>query len=411
MVVSVITEEEKAFSSLLERGVIYFNNMVKELKEEGSNKIPGIRAFYLYDTLGFPIDLTQIMATEASMIVDIEEFELSMKQQKERSRQDTRNKRLGGRVPLALGAEQTAFLANQMQVLPTNDAMKYSWDVEIPTKLNGIYTDKGFVEEINNSDQDISSSMVVGIILESSPFYAEAGGQCPDTGEIIITCNDGNVIELDVLDVQTYGGYLLHTCALVDESKSLNGLSLHKSSSVIAKVDYTRRRKVAPNHTMTHVLNYALREVLGNEVEQKGSSVNDEKFRFDFSWNKVMSTDELKKVESIVNEVIKSNMEVSTEVVSLQDAMTISGLRAVFGETYPDPVRVVSIGQKVSDLLSDPKKSTWMEHSIEFCGGTHITRTIEAEAFVIVDETAVAKGIRRVSGVTGTVNYELMKNA
>jgi alanyl-tRNA synthetase len=152
---------------------------------------------------------------------------------------------------------------------------------------------------------------------------------------------------------------------------------------------------------MTHVLNFALRDILGNDVDQKGSLVSDEKFRFDFSFNRAVSSEELSKVEKIVNDVIQAELEVNNEVVPLKDAMQIAGLRAVFGETYPDPVRVVSVGPRVRDLLADPKKPTWMGHSIEFCGGTHLSNTRDATAFVIVEETAVAKGIRRVSGVTG----------
>jgi alanyl-tRNA synthetase len=239
----------------------------------------------------------------------------------------------------------------------------------------------------------------IGIVMDKSPFYAEAGGQVPDSGEIVVQLADGRTVSLEVLDVQTYGGYILHTCAAMEESDSMIGVAV--GASATATVDYDKRRKVAPNHTMTHVLNFALREVLGNDVDQKGSLVSEEKFRFDFSFNRAVASEELAKIETIVNDVIRAELEVHNEVVPLKEAMNIMGLRAVFGETYPDPVRVVSVGPSVKDLLSDPKKPTWMGHSIEFCGGTHLSNTRDATAFVITEETAVAKGIRRVSGVTG----------
>jgi alanyl-tRNA synthetase len=164
-----------------------------------------------------------------------------------------------------------------------------------------------------------------------------------------VTSGDGKLIELDVLDVQTYGGYFLHTCTTFEDLDSLKGLTVGSATEV--KVDYKRRRQVAPNHTMTHVLNYALRKILGDDVNQKGSLVSEEKFRFDFSFNRAVNSEELSKMESIVNEVIKAELEVSTEVVPLKDALAVNGLRAVFGETYPDPVRVVSVGPKVGIFI------------------------------------------------------------
>ena len=291
------------------------------------------------------------------------------------------------------------------QVSTTDDASKYKWDVIESTTVKAIFTEEGFVSKVTNKNIN-----TVGIIMEKSPFYAEAGGQVPDSGEIVVQLTDGRSVVLDVHDVQTYGGYILHTCALVDESES-GLLDLHTGAVAEAKVDYEKRRDTAPNHTMTHVLNYALREILGNDVDQKGSLVSEEKFRFDFSFNRAVTSEELTKVEKIVNDVIKAELDVHSDVVALKDAMNIKGLRAVFGETYPDPVRVVSVGPKVEDLLADPKKPAWMGHSIEFCGGIHLSNTREAKAFVIVEETAVAKGIRRVSGVTGKEAIAAQKRA
>lgn len=339
MVMAIVEEEEKAFSSLLDRGVKYFAEISGEMKKHGSLVIPGDRAFFLYDTMGFPVDLTEIMANEQGLTVDIKGFQAAMTEQKDRSRIASRTKRLAGRVALTFGAEQTSYLSKDMKVLPTEDSSKYLLDLNLKTVLKAIYTDKGFVSAI---DEEVST---VGIVLESSSFYAESGGQVADTGRITVTSGDGKLIELDVLDVQTYGGYFLHTCTTFEDLDSLKGLTVGSATEV--KVDYKRRRQVAPNHTMTHVLNYALRKILGDDVNQKGSLVSDEKFRFDFSFNRAVNSEELSKMESIVNEVIKAELEVSTEVVPLKDALAVNGLRAVFGETYPDPVRVVSVGPKV----------------------------------------------------------------
>jgi alanyl-tRNA synthetase len=152
---------------------------------------------------------------------------------------------------------------------------------------------------------------------------------------------------------------------------------------------------------MSHVLNFALREVLGPDVDQRGSSVNEERLRFDFSCPRGLKVEEVEAVEQIVNKAIADKLEVSSSVVSLKNAMEINGLRAVFGEVYPDPVRVISVGPAVSQLLEDPKKPAWRSSSVEFCGGTHLTNTEQAVAFVLTEETAVAKGIRRITGITG----------
>ena len=167
-----------------------------------------------------------------------------------------------------------------------------------------------------------------------------------------------------------------------------------------ALVDYDRRSNIAPNHTMTHVINYALRAVLGDGVDQKGSLVDDEKLRFDFSHNKAMSPKEIEQVEAIVRDQVSKKLAVDTREVPLAQAQAISGLRAVFGEVYPDPVRVVSVGPSIDELLAEPAKEDWKSYSIEFCGGTHLGNTGEADDFVILSEEGIAKGIRRVVGAT-----------
>ena len=361
----------------------------------------------MYDTLGFPIDLTQIMASENDYKVDIEGFQNFMIQQKERSRIATKTKRLAGRNDLSLGVEQISNL-QKSNVPLTDDSSKYKWDHVLPTTLVGIVdVEKGLIDDSVN----LKSSDTIGIILKSTSFYPEAGGQVPDSGIITLVLDNDIQVELDVLDVQVYGGFVLHTCVLSDEYSS-NNYVIKIGNKAFAKVDYSRRRKVAPNHTMTHVLNFALRKIIkdGN-IDQKGSLVSEEKFRFDFSLNRAVSIDELDSVESIVNKVIKDELEVNNQVVPLANALKINGLRAVFGEVYPDPVRVISVGPKIDKLIETPDKHDWVDYSVEFCGGTHLSNTKDAKAFVILEETAVAKGIRRVSGVTGSDAIEAIERA
>ena len=392
LVASVISEEERAFSSLLERGVKYFAELMEEVKREGGQTISGERAFYLYDTLGFPVDLTQLMAAEKGLTVDLQGFQAAMTGQKERSRSAMRSKRLAGRTDLVFGAEQTSFL-QKTGVTPTDDSFKYVWDQTHMSKLKAIYTADGFSQELGSKEYE-----TLGIVLESSPFYAESGGQVTDQGVLTVEIG-GKQFQLDVLDVQTYGGFTLHKCVAADDGQSLSGLK--PGASITCQVDYARRRKVAPNHTMTHVLNWALRDVLGSDVEQKGSQVSEEKFRFDFSCSRAMQAAELAQTEKMVNQVISAGLDVDSRVVPLAEAMSIRGLRAVFGEQYPDPVRVISVVPKVNSLLADTKSQQAIDNSVEFCGGTHLQNTREAQACCIIEETAVAKGIRRITGITG----------
>jgi alanyl-tRNA synthetase len=275
----------------------------------------------------------------------------------------------GEHIPqLELIAEQTAWLSTQ-NIPMTDDSHKYLWDVEIDAQVRAIYgSDGNFFHQSSPAEE----GAIIGLILDKSPFYAEAGGQVADTGFIdIINDIDGHVeASLEVKNVQTFGGFLVHTGVVRKGSISVG-------NSARCRVNYDRRRDIAPNHTMTHVLNAALRSVLGDGVEQRGSLCNEDKLRFDFTYKKAMSIEQLLKTEEFVRRVICNKEDVSSKVVPLAEARSINGVRAVFGETYPDPVRVVTIGD---------------DTSIEFCGGTHLSNSAEAEAFALVEESAVAKG-------------------
>jgi alanyl-tRNA synthetase len=373
-IIEIVQEEEQAFSSMLDRGIKFFADLQEKLKEEGKTQVSGETAFFLYDTLGFPIDLTELMAEEAGLTVDSAGFAQEMQAQKQRSREAQKAARSGGSPVLELIAEQTAWL-NDNGVFPTDDGFKYKLDVQLPATVMAVFGADGFLADGASAEK----GDFVGLVVDKSSFYAEAGGQEADFGRIEVLAEDGSVTgSLLVSDVQAYGGFLLHK-GTVEEG------SVQVGTHVNCKVDYDRRRLVAPNHSMTHVLNAALRKVLGDGVDQRGSLCNDEKLRFDFSHKKAVSAKELKEVEELCQKAVQEAQAVTSKVMSLEEAKEIEGVRAVFGEVYPDPVRVVIIGD---------------DTSVEFCGGTHLGNTAEAEAFVLVEETAVAKGIRRISAVT-----------
>jgi alanyl-tRNA synthetase len=237
---------------------------------------------------------------------------------------------------LNLGAEQVAFLQSQ-GIVPTVDSSKYSWDRSLDSTIEAVFTaEAGFLDGSDNTSNE--GIETVGIVLSATSFYAEAGGQVPDSGVLTVSLANGQKATLEVLDVQIFGGYVLHTCSMVDVSSSdddsfIPAHLIKRNAPVSVQVDYNRRRKVAPNHTMTHVLNYALRKALPeNTIDQKGSLVNEEKLRFDFSLNRGLQLDELQAVEETVNKVILNELAVDSKVVPLKEASGIAGLRAVFGE-------------------------------------------------------------------------------
>lgn len=382
-IIEIIQEEELAFSTMLDRGIAYFSDLTGDIQESEAKTmtIPGDKAFFLYDTLGFPIDLTEQMAVEAGFTVDITGFESKMETQKQRSR-DARNagKGLGDGGRLELVAEQTAWLADN-DVKATEDDAKFEWDIEVGTVVSAIFTQGGFVS--SDGGVGVEEGATVGLILEETSFFAEAGGQLADTGTVSILSDSGAVAgTFRVLDVQSYGGFYLHVGTMEQGSAS----DLTVGSKVRCEVDYTRRRDIAPNHSMTHVLSRALRQTLGEEVAQRGSLVSEEKLRFDFSNKKALSAKQLRTIEESCKRSVAEGEGITTEVLSLAQAQMKEGLITLAGEIYPDPVRVVTIGEGSS--------------SVEFCGGTHLANTKEAQAFVIVEETAVAKGIRRITAVT-----------
>ncbi|XP_010500574.1 PREDICTED: alanine--tRNA ligase [Camelina sativa] len=386
-ITEIIKEEEESFCKTLAKGIEKFRKAGQAVQ---GNTLSGEDAFVLWDTYGFPIDLTQLMAEERGLLVDVDGFNKAMDEARERSR-SAQNKQAGGTI--VMDADATSTL-HKNGVSATDDSFKYIWFQDHESELKAIYTGSSFLKSSAACDN-------VGLVLESTSFYAEQGGQIFDTGLI-----EGSFGTFNVCNVQIFGGFVIHIGYL---SEATGEVSV--GDKVICKVDYERRKLIAPNHTCTHMLNYALKEVLGDHIDQKGSIVLPEKLRFDFSHGKPVAPEDLRKIELIVNKQIKDELDVFSKEAVLSEAKRIKGLRAVFGEVYPDPVRVVSIGRQVEDLLADPENNEWSLLSSEFCGGTHITNTREAKAFALLSEEGIAKGIRRVTAVTTECAFKALNAA
>ena len=390
-ITAVIREEEESFSRTLDRGLKKF----KELAEKvGDDKVFSAQdAHYLYTSMGFPVDLTELMAEEMGLTVDKDGYEALMEDERKKSREGKSG--TGSSKDMTMVAEQTSYLVTN-GVERTDDDAKYVWNQELDgCTVKALFLGRnetedkiGFVPEIT------PESSTVGMILDKTSFYAESGGQVYDTG--VITATSGAVMRVD--NVYLYGQFVLHLGEVVSGS-------FKTGDSVACSVDYVRRAPIAANHTMTHVLNYALRKVLAEDgsvtIDQKGSFQDEFKSRFDFSWNGQLSTAQLTQVEKLCIERIEKEVPVESYVAPLAAAEKIGSLRAVFGESYPDPVRVVAVANHtIPEMLANPQDATWNEYAVEFCGGTHLTNTKEAEAFVLLSEEGIAKGIRRIVFVT-----------
>ena len=385
----IFNEEELSFSQTLDRGEKLFEQYAIVASKIPEQMLSGKDVWRLYDTYGFPVDLTRLMAEESGLRIDESGFEKA----KEESRQAS--KASGGKADISkikLDVHAISKLDSELNVPKTNDSFKYGLE-NVKAKVLAIY-DKDFVKSISEVGK------LVGILLDKTPFYAEQGGQTFDTGKLVI---DGKA-EFEVSNVQGYGGYVLHTGSLVEGTLNVN-------DQVIATYDELRRWPIRNNHTGTHILNFSLREVLGDGVDQKGSLVAPEKLRFDFSCKQALSLSEIEKIENICNECVKEDIRVYSKDVDLKSAYGICGVRAIFGESYPDPVRVVSVGISVDDLLKDPNNQKWHGYSIEFCGGTHVAKTGEIKHLVLIEESGIAKGVRRIIAVTGTEAYQVQTRA
>jgi len=342
----VIKSEEERFEETLDLGLELFENVSERVHKEGSNTIPGEEVFKLYDTYGFPLDLTQVIAQEKGLTVDVPGFEVLLEGQRKRSRAAG----TGVTVPIMVECQHKS----------------------------------GFVgyEKVEEEAKVLEPSNEQMLILDNTPFYAEAGGQVGDTGVIL---SEGFQFEVDHTKKEGDTIYHLGKVTKGSVQEVLN-------KTVVAKVDIDRRNSIKRNHTATHLLHRALRETLGEHVNQSGSLVAPDRLRFDFTHFKAMDEAEIARVEYLVNRRIWQNCPVTCAQVPFEEAKKL-GAMALFGEKYEDIVRMVEVEG----------------FSRELCGGTHVNATGEIGLFKIVSETAIAAGMRRIEAVTGEGAYQLVK--
>ncbi|MBQ5339179.1 MAG: alanine--tRNA ligase, partial [Oscillospiraceae bacterium] len=360
LITRIIRHEEESFARTIDRGTELLGSSINALKAAKQTVIDGETAFNLSDTYGFPIDLTIEMAAEQGMTVDEEGFRRCMEEQKQRARADRASKvktSWGGDAAVPKGLAKTAFTG-------------YT-ETESEAKILAILADGKAVDTLEAGTDGV-------LILDRTPFYAESGGQVGDTGEIVILAENEAEAVFAVADTQKGGdGQSLHM-------GNLEIGTLHVGDTVLAKVDLKRRRAIMRNHTAAHLLQAALRKVLGDHVHQAGQLVNAERCRFDFSHFSAVSAEELAKVEELLNAEILNALPVSTEEMPIEEAKKL-GAMALFGEKYGDVVRVVRAG----------------DDSLEFCGDTHVTNTAQIGLCRIVSESSVAAGVRRIELATG----------
>ncbi|WP_432800179.1 alanine--tRNA ligase [Poriferisphaera sp. WC338] len=387
-----LKEEEESFRKTLTRGISLFEQAVKE----NPKQITADSAFQLHDTYGFPIGLTQLMAEERGMTVDIDGFNRLMEEARIRSR-------AGGD-----SANERASLNDIIQHIQLNDTEFKGYQTTHLDNIQSTITifkleDHAYKQlsetagKPNGSTGGVSAGDKIAIVLDQTPFYAEAGGQVGDTGTIQII--DGANITVE--DTIKLGDVYFHL-GQVNDGTLANTTGEVKLELSLA-VDEDRRALIQNNHTTTHLMNRALRDHVNPDTMQKGSLVDEEKLRFDFLNKSSLKTEELVAVEAAVNKDIAANLPVHTEYAPQEDALKINGLRAVFGEKYPPTVRVVSIGASVDELLANPGSDKWGTMSIEFCGGTHLPSTGPAQTFTITSEDSVSKGVRRITALTGSL--------
>jgi alanyl-tRNA synthetase len=390
-VIELIADEEVSFGKTLDRGISLFDEAARRALSGAKSRIDAEDAFKLHDTYGFPIDLTRIMAEERGMSVDIAGYERLMEDAKERARAGGKE---GSSRLFELPPDVLAELSKQ-NVPPTDDSYKFD-AAPIGATVKAIWDGNRLIDATHGAE---AAGKGIAIILDRTNFYAEMGGQVGDTGELRSLA--GAV--MDVKTTRMAGSYVLHVGDVIEGHLTV-------ADHVTATLAGVRPR-TEKNHTATHLANWALREVLGEGVQQKGSLVDPDKLRFDFSHNKPMSDDEVARIESLVAERVQRNLTVYASEAPQELALKVNGLRAVFGEKYPPMVRVVSIGIPVHELLKDPTNEKWRQYSIEFCGGTHLKTTSDVEGFVITTEESVSKGVRRIVAMTGAAASAAMSTS
>ena len=355
-ITELVKTEEIKFFETLEKGIEILDEEISNMTEE---IISGDVVFKLHDTFGFPFDLTADIARERELLIDEKRFNECMNQQKETSKASSN---FVSKLPAAAGVNETKFLGYD--------------DLESNSKVLVIWKDQKRVDEADNKEE-------IFIACDQTPFYAEAGGQVGDKGIFASNSATGNI-----LDCKKQGKVYLHK-VIIKKGNIKTGDVIKMS------VEKDKRSAIAIHHSSTHLVHAALREVLGDHVQQKGSLVDENKLRFDFSHSKPLSKEEISKIEDIVNKETLSNLEVKTELMKIDDALK-SGAMALFGEKYDDEVRVLTMGNN--------------SYSVELCGGTHVSRTGDIGHFIITNQSNVASGIRRIEALAGFQSIEYINN-
>ncbi len=372
-IMTVIRKEEEAFLRTIEQGTEILNGYIADAKAASRETLSGEEVFRLHDTYGFPRDLTREIAEDAGLKIDEDGFAAAMKAQRDTARAATKAK-----TGTAWGGKELPA-----ELLKDTSATSFLGYDTLRADARLIYLLKEDEEGTLQIVSEAFSGDTVLAIFDASPFYATSGGQQHDVGTLL---GAGFTARVESVDKDAAGKFL-HTVKIVEGSIS-SGITAELS------VDAKRRLSTARNHTTTHILQEALRETLGDHVEQSGSLVSESRLRFDYTHFQPLTDEEIRETERLVNEAILADMPVSTRVMKQDDARKL-GATALFGEKYGDTVRVVTIGEESNAF------------SLEFCGGTHLTHTGQAGQFRILSETGVASGIRRIEAVTGLAAYEL----
>ena len=347
-IMKALSSEEEQFARTLDKGMAILEDALASLT---GKQIPGEVVFRLYDTFGFPVDLTSDIARERDLELDVEGYEAAMLAQRKRSQES--------------GAFQVDY-HNIITAEGETEFLGYT-AAEAAATIRGLFVDGRLIERVSEGDD-------VVVILDQTPFYGESGGQVGDTGYLRT-----DSAKLEVRDTTKAQGHHLHHAVVVQGSIGVG-------ASVSATIDESLRARIKANHSATHLMHEALRRVLGEHVQQKGSLVDADKMRFDFSHTQSLSANELSRVSQLVNEQIRHNSEVLTQEMEM-DAAIEAGATALFGEKYGDAVRVLTMGSE--------------RFSVELCGGTHVARTGDIGVFRILNESGVAAGVRRIEAVTG----------
>ena len=356
MILKVLAEEEEKFNKTIDQGLAILGEMEAEMEKKGETVLSGDNAFKLYDTYGFPLDLTIEILEEKNMTVDEEGFQAAMKEQRKKAR-------AARKTTNYMGADVTVYQSIPAEI--TTDFVGYDRLVH-DSEITVLTTESEIVEALTDGQHGT-------ILVKETPFYATMGGQTGDTG--VITGAGGSFVVEDTIHLQ--GGKVGHVGYMA------SGM-LTVGETVTMKVSESARRSTEKNHSATHLLQKALRMVLGEHVEQAGSLVTPDRLRFDFTHFSAMTTEELKNVEELVNQEIQAGLDVVTQEMSLDEAKK-TGAMALFGEKYGEKVRVVKMG----------------DFSTELCGGTHVGNTGTIHAFKIVSEAGIAAGVRRIEALTG----------